>query len=150
MDTTTAAVDVGTEAIEALNTRNRAALAALLTEDVSFSEVPTNQVVTGREEVLTLFLETQLVACPDRYARIVDTVEGEDKVGFAVVWTGTHQGELVSPFGRFLPTGKQFTLPAFLVGTLDGDRFTSIVEYYDLLTLLTQLGLIPEPALAPA
>jgi steroid delta-isomerase-like uncharacterized protein len=60
---------------------------------------------------------------------------------FSVV--GTHDG----PLGPFPATGKRFTLPLCELWHFDpSDRVTGGDLYYDQVTLLTQLGLMPQPA----
>ncbi len=56
---------------------------------------------------------------------------------------GTHDGSL----GPFPATGKKFALPLCEMWHFDsGGRVVGGDLYYDLVTLLTQLGLMPQPS----
>jgi hypothetical protein len=57
--------------------------------------------------------------------------------------TGTHDG----PFGPLPATGKEFTLPLCEMWHFDRDgRVVGGDLYYDQVSLLTQLGLMPQPS----
>ncbi|HET9257429.1 MAG TPA: ester cyclase, partial [Pseudonocardiaceae bacterium] len=56
---------------------------------------------------------------------------------------GTHDGQL----GPFAATGKEFVLPLCEMWHFDsGERVVGGDLYYDQVSLLTQLGLMPQPA----
>jgi ketosteroid isomerase-like protein len=65
-------------------------------------------------------------------------------------WSGTHTGPMQSPQGEVPPTGRRLTIPFAGVARVDGDRITSIHNYFDRMTFMGELGLLPEPAVAGA
>ena len=56
--------------------------------------------------------------------------------------TGTHDGE----FSGIPPTGKRVDFPAAAIFDFDGDRLLCEKVYYDVATILRQVGILPEPA----
>jgi ketosteroid isomerase-like protein len=78
----------------------------------------------------------------DRYVQSGDRVVVEGR------FTGTHTGPLQTPAGDVPPTGRPMVLPfADVFSVVDG-KIAEHRVYYDTLGLLTQLGLMPEPASA--
>jgi ketosteroid isomerase-like protein len=78
----------------------------------------------------------------DRYVQSGDRVVVEGR------FTGTHTGPLQTPAGDVPPTGRPMVLPfADVFRVVDG-KIAEHRVYYDTLGLLTQLGLMPEPASA--
>lgn len=150
VETTRTAVDIGRDALEAYNDGDRKVFGEMLADNVTYTEVAFNKELKGREETLTYVFDEYRTAFPDFYGRIVDTLPGEHKIGFEMIWTGTHLGDFVTPVGTFKPTGRQFTSPTFMVFTINNGKITSIVHYFDSATTLMQLGLIPEPFVVPA
>lgn len=64
----------------------------------------------------------------------------ENTITLEVTWQGTHTGTLQTPQGPIPPTGKQIALHGVLVADVEGDRFTSTRNYFDLMTLMNQIG----------
>jgi ketosteroid isomerase-like protein len=63
------------------------------------------------------------------------------------VFSGTHTGDLMAPNGQVIPaTGRSLSAPYADIFEVEGDRITSERLYFDQVELLTQLGLMPEPA----
>jgi ketosteroid isomerase-like protein len=62
--------------------------------------------------------------------------------------SGTHQGPLETPEGTIPATGKQITIRGCDVVTVRDGRITSHRAYFDQLSFMAQLGLLPEEAAA--
>ena len=63
----------------------------------------------------------------------------------------THTGPLPMPTGEMLPpTGRKVTFRGVAVQDVSGELITRQVFYFDNLDLMTQLGVIPQPAGAAA
>jgi ketosteroid isomerase-like protein len=61
-----------------------------------------------------------------------------------ILWEGTHQGPLQAATGDTIAaTGKAIKVPAVQIVKVSGDRITEIRHYFDLLTLMAQLGVVP-------
>jgi predicted ester cyclase len=79
------------------------------------------------------------------------TIEHEWVAGSVVVqegiFSGTHTGTLMTPDGQAIPaTGRSIKAAYADVFEIEGDRITAERLYFDQVELLTQLGLMPEPA----
>ena len=88
------------------------------------------------------------VACPDGRHTLTDVVADGDSAAFEGIWTGTHTGPMAGPGGEVPPTGRSVALPFCAVATRRGERIASVTVYFDQLSMLAQLGLVPEPASA--
>jgi predicted ester cyclase len=88
------------------------------------------------------------VACPDGRHTLTAVVEDGECTAVEGIWTGTQTGPMAGPGGEIPPTGRSVTLPFCAVATRRGERIASVTVYFDQLSMLGQLGLIPEPATA--
>jgi predicted ester cyclase len=84
--------------------------------------------------------------CPDGRHTITDVVDGGDWFAVEGIWTATHTGPLAGPAGEIPPTGRSVVLPFCGLTTRRGDRIAAVTVYLDQMTMLGQLGLLPEPA----
>ena len=80
-------------------------------------------------------------AFPDLQTTIEDQVAEGDKVVTRFTARGTHQGE-TEDFGP--PTGRQMVLEGITIHRFEGDKIVEEWERYDNLSVLQQLGLVPE------
>jgi predicted ester cyclase len=65
------------------------------------------------------------------------------------VFHGTHTGPMPAPTGELIPpTGRRIEVPYVDVFVIEGDRVTEDRLVLDRLTMLEQLGLVPEPGAA--
>jgi steroid delta-isomerase-like uncharacterized protein len=86
------------------------------------------------------------VAFPDGRIHGDRYVEGNGVVVVEGRFTGTNDGPLETPAGRLPATGRALDLPfADVFGIVDG-KITDHRIYYDVATMMAQLGLLPEPA----
>jgi steroid delta-isomerase-like uncharacterized protein len=94
-------------------------------------------------------LAKELEAFPDVTHTVRSFVERDDF--FADEWTfaGTHTSPFSLPDGRQLPpTGKRVEIRGMETVELRDGRITANTLYYDNLSVLSQLGLVPEGAIA--
>jgi predicted ester cyclase len=78
---------------------------------------------------------------PDMSVTVEDVIAEGDKVITRVTFRGTHQGE-VEEFGP--PTGRQVEGEGITIHRIEGDKIVEEWNSYDNLSLLQQLGLVPE------
>jgi predicted ester cyclase len=86
------------------------------------------------------------IACPDGRHTITDVVDGGGRFAIEGIWTGTHTGPMASPGREIPPTGRSVVLPFCGVATVRGERIAAVTVHFDQLTMLGQLGLLPERA----
>ena len=94
----------------------------------------------GHEEAKQ-FIAMHTTAFPDLNATVEDVIAEGDKVVTRVTLRGTHQGE-VEEFGP--PTGRQVESQGLTIHRIEGGKIVEEWNSYDNLSLMQQLGLVPE------
>ena len=85
-------------------------------------------------------------AFPDVKGTVTSAIESGGTAVLEITWAGTHTGSLVTPAGEIPATGKKTVTAAVeIVQTSDG-KITEMKHYFDLMTLLSQLGVVPAAA----
>ncbi len=124
---------------ELINNKNYDVIDELFAPDfVEHEEIP--GIELGREGLRQAF-QMFHIAFPDLQVAIQDILADGDKVVAREQWTGTHQGE----FMGIPATGKQVAFNVVDIIRLAEGRLVEHWAVTDMLTLLTQLGAIPEP-----
>lgn len=105
-------------------------------------------VFTGRSAIRDRFAR-ELSALSDVEFRLISYIEDENHFADEFVFAGTHTGPLLMPDGSQLPaTGRRIEITGMeMVLVRDGKMVVDNL-YYDNVSLLIQLGLIPAPASA--
>lgn len=132
------AVDVAKGQIVAYNEKNWDAARALLATDCVYDEVPTQRRPEGPDQILEAW-KGWAAAFPDSKGSIDHVVDKDGEVVIEVTWRGTHSGTLAA--GRSLaPTGRRIEIRACQVVTVRGERVAGLRHYFDMATLMQQLG----------
>ncbi len=121
-----------------VNQQNPDAIDELYAADLVWHEP--DQDVRGSEEAKQ-FLDMYLSAFPDIRVTVEDEIAEGDKV--VTRWTirGTHQGE-IEEFGP--PTGRQVEIAGITIHRIEGGKIVEEWERYDNLSVMQQLGFVPE------
>lgn len=114
----------------------------LLATNVEYEEMPTRQRVRGPDEYISV-VKRWKTAFPDLRAIVHDISTAGDRVVAEVEWEGTQRGSLQAPFGTIPATNKQGRVRAALVMKIENGKIRETHHYFDLFTLMTQLGLAP-------
>jgi steroid delta-isomerase-like uncharacterized protein len=125
--------------ILAYNDKDWNRVRASVTPDVVYDEVPTGQKAEGVDAFIAA-CQGWAQAFPDAKGTFTNTLVCADSVMFELTWTGTHRGQLQTPEGLLAPTGKSMNVRACMIIELAGERTKSQRHYFDLATLLGQLG----------
>ncbi len=134
---------VGRESIEAFNAGNRDRFRATLAETAVEREHATRTTTEGGDAVVDHDF-TWKAAFPDANGRITAAFADGDRVTLQIVWTGTHDGDMHGPDGTVIPaTGRKVAVPACMVQQVRDGRIITSDHYFDLLTLLAQIGAVP-------
>jgi steroid delta-isomerase-like uncharacterized protein len=136
-------VDAARGFITAFNSADWQRLEATLSPDCTYDEFGTARQARGAREVIELFQGWKR-AMPDAEGNVEDVVAGEDRVALEVTWRGTLTGPLPAPGGEIQPTGRKQVTPAAIILKFEGDAVRESHQYFDSLTLLRQLGVMPE------
>ena len=87
--------------------------------------------------------ETFRTAAPDNRLKALRTFEAGDTIIVEGVYSGTHTGPLVGPAGTIPATGRAFSFPFVDILQARDGKFVSHRIYWDNVTFLAQLGLMP-------
>lgn len=131
------------ENIEAFNTGDFGRLGKTLTEDSVYEEFATQRKLQGRQPVVEAN-QGWKEAFPDSRGTIRSLLCDGNKAIAEVLWEGTHRGTLYGPGGELPPTGKRVKVPASLICTVQEGKIKETRHYFDMMTLLQQIGAIPE------
>ena len=138
------ALDAARRYDEAFNTQDSQTRAATLTADVEFVG-PGGINLRGPDQIAQLekhFWE----AFPDGTISHDRWVEIGEDVAIEGYLSGTHTGTFRTPQGDVSPTGSSVRLRYASIRQVKGGRIASEHLYFDQLEFLTQIGVIPEPA----
>lgn len=116
------------------------AVRASITSDFVYDEVATRRKVKGIEQVLPVW-QGWATALPDSKATFHGTYVSGNTVILEVTWQGTHKGPLQTPKGEIAATGKHIDLRACNVIEVSGEKAKLQRQYFDMATLLEQLGI---------
>jgi steroid delta-isomerase-like uncharacterized protein len=119
-----------------------------LAPDAIYDEAATGMRVKGADGYLSA-IKSWKRAFTDLKANIVHAFVSGNAVILEVQWVGTHDGPLAGPFGTIPPTGKRGSVRAMIVFLVENDRIVECRHFFDLLTMLQQMGIAPSMG-APA
>jgi steroid delta-isomerase-like uncharacterized protein len=109
-------------------------------------EMVTPEGATKGTAAFRAFGEAFRTAAPDNRIEAVRTFEAGDTIIVEGVYSGTHTGPLAGPGGTIPATGRAFSFPFCDVLRARDGKFISHHIYWDNLTFLAQLGLMPNPS----
>ncbi|HOX43188.1 MAG TPA: ester cyclase [Myxococcota bacterium] len=129
---------------EAFDTGDVAALKALVTEDVSVLALGDGKLLSGSAELgEALLQERQAFQGGVRIERVF--AAGDCAAALVVV-----EGKLIGDTGPYKASGRSFREAGLDVFRFSGGKIRTWNNYRNVLDVLTQLGLFPPPAPAPA
>jgi predicted ester cyclase len=140
--------EVGAKFIEAFNSHDEDAIRTLNAENIVL-EAPGDVRIEGREAA-TEYAMAWLRAFSDARLTVKHELVDGDWVVQECAFTGTHDGVLASPAGEIPATNKKLDGRSVQIVKVEGDVVTDTRLYFDQVQVLTQLGLMPEPAAATA
>ena len=88
------------------------------------------------------FLRNDAAAFPDNVQTFTHVVAEGEQIGIFATYAGTHLGAL----GPFPPTGRRAEFSFAGVFRVENDKIAEFWITWDNMTILAQLGLLPEPA----
>lgn len=129
---------------DAFNDRDIDKAVSVVSDDAEWTNIPTGETLRGRDG-LRQFLQGWDGGFPDGRIEVSSIKAGE---GFAVVefvGRGTNSGSLQTPAGDLPPTNRSVELRFCDVVEVSDGRITGGRTYWDMASLMTQLGMMPEP-----
>jgi steroid delta-isomerase-like uncharacterized protein len=139
---------VAAEAVDAFNAHDETRIRGTYTENAVY-EAPGDTRVEG-PEAITAYAMAWVNAFPDARVTVHNQVVDGDWVADRFTFTGTHDGTLVGPAGDIPATNRHVDGRGVQMMRVEDGKIAEFHLYYDQVQLLTQLGLMPEPASATA
>lgn len=130
------------EHLDALADGNWDAYRAGLADNAVYEEIATGQKAEGADNYVNMIKRWKR-AFPDLRATVREAFTSGDRVIVELEWEGTHRGQLDAPFGSIPPTNKSGRVRAVLVNRLENGKIVESRNYFDLFSLMRQLGLAP-------
>jgi predicted ester cyclase len=140
------AQEVGQRFVDAFNAHDEAQIRELNAEN-SVIEAPGDVHLEGRDAA-TEYAMTWLRAFSDARINITNELSSGDWVTQEFTFQGTHDGTLSSPAGDIPATHKRLNGRGVQIFRVEGDTVVDTRLYFDQVQVLTQLGLMPQPATA--
>lgn len=139
------AIDLVEKWIDAINRQDLSALEAVLAPDFVW-ELGTSTTTGAAASVDAWRL--WFAGFPDFRFEPLRSIADDDLVCTRLRMTGSHGGEFrfrgTGSLDRGLPpTGRRFDLPGCSVHQVEGSRIARLWAYWDTMTLLRQLGIVP-------
>ena len=123
----------------AYNDKNWTALKAAITGNFVYDEVATKRKTQGADKAIALW-QGWAKAFPDSRATFHGAVASGETVVLELTWHGTHNGPLETPNGPIPATGKRIEVRACCVMEMSGEKAKAQRHYFDMATLLQQIG----------
>ena len=111
----------------------------VLAADAVYEEKATHRRIQGVGAIIDAW-RGWATAFPDSKATFVREFASGDTAVIEVVWKGVHTGTLQAPSGAIPASNRPIEVPACQVIEIKGEKVKSFTHYFDMLTLLTQIG----------
>jgi len=140
--------EIGAKWVDAFNAHDEAAIREQNADDIVL-EAPGEVRLEGNEGS-TGYAMAWLNAFPDAQLRIASTFVDGDTVVQEFTFVGTHEITLSGPTGDIPATNRRLSGRGVQMLRVEDGKVAEARLYYDQVQVMTQLGLMPEPATATA
>jgi steroid delta-isomerase-like uncharacterized protein len=135
-------IKVARGVVNAFNAGDWDACKAALVSDSVYDEIGTSRRIQGVAAIIPA-LQAWKQAMPDVKGTVNQAFASGDTVVLEITWNGTQTGPLQGPSGTIPATGKQQTTRAGWVLNFEGGKIKDSRHYFDMLSFMQQLGVIP-------
>jgi steroid delta-isomerase-like uncharacterized protein len=132
-------IDAAKAPVIAYGNKDWAAVKGSIAGNFTYEEIATQRKADGVDQAIAIW-QGWAAALPDSRATFNNAVVSGDTVVLEVTWNGTHTGPLQTPTGALAPTGRRIQLRACQVFQIAGGKAQSMRQYFDMATLMQQLG----------
>jgi steroid delta-isomerase-like uncharacterized protein len=140
-------IEIAKAAVTAYNEKDWNKTRGMLAADAVYDEKATSRRLEGAGQIIEAF-QGWASAFPDSKATFIREFASGDTAVLELVWKGVHTGPLQTPTGAIPASNKLIEVPACEVFRVEGEKIKSSSHYFDMLTLLKQIGAME--AAAPA
>jgi steroid delta-isomerase-like uncharacterized protein len=142
------AIDVARESIECFNADDFDRLRSLLADDSYEEELSTQRRLEGADAQVEAARGWKR-AFPDGHGTVHGAYADGNTVTIELTWEGTHSGPMRTPDGQELPaSNRRATVRACQVMEIEDSRINATRHYFDLMTLLQQVGAMEQTGAA--
>jgi steroid delta-isomerase-like uncharacterized protein len=134
---------------DGFNAKDYDAITALAADDFVLIDAATGEKYEGPDGARRN-AEGWLIPFADVELELLNVIEAGDWAVAEVVGRGTHTGPLQTPLGEVPATGKKMELHFCTLIKVQDGKIVEERDYYDVMAIASQLGLIPEPAASTA
>lgn len=134
--------ELGRKAMEDFNKRDLESIERRAHSDISVINIASGEVFHGPKG-LRAYLERWTTAFPDAKAEVDRITASEDGYVVEFIGSGTNAGPLVTPLGSLPPTGRRISLRFAESTHVRDGKLTDTRLYFDLASMMSQLGLAP-------
>ena len=139
MMATQSAVETAKSQLFAYNEKDWDKVKASVASGFVYDEPATGRKSKGVDDTLAIW-KGWAAALPDSKATLHSEVASGNTVVLEMTWRGTHKGPLKTGTREIPPTGKPIELRSCQVIEVDGEKVKSVRHYFDMGTMLRQLG----------
>ena len=132
-------IEIAKAAVTAYNEKDWNKGKDILAADAVYDEKGTHRRIQGAGEIIEAW-QGWAKAFPDSKATFVGEFASGDTAVLELVWKGVHTGPLQTPTGTIPPSNKPIEMPACQVVQVEDGKVKSASHYFDMLTMLTQIG----------
>jgi steroid delta-isomerase-like uncharacterized protein len=136
-------IRVARENIDAFSAGDWQRFRATMTPDIVYNELATQRRVEGPDAYLQLARGWK-EAFPDGRGAVTNAFVSANTVTLEITWEGTQTGPLTGPAGTIPASGKAMKFRAAGVITIQGEKIKEFNHYFDLMTMLQQIGAAPQ------
>ena len=142
--------DLARKSIECYNAGDFDRLRSLLADDFYEEELATQRRLEGADARVEAAQHWKQ-AFPDEHGTITGVYTGGNAVAIELTWEGTQSGPIATPDGQELPpSNKRITVKSVEVIEVEDGKIKVLRHYFDLMTMLQQIGAMDPPATAVA
>jgi steroid delta-isomerase-like uncharacterized protein len=133
-------IDVARETIDCFNSGDWDRLRELHTADCVEEELATQRHLEGFDAMLEV-AQGWKGAFPDAKGTVLGACSDAGRAVLELEWEGTNTGPMETPTGEEMPaTGRRAKVRACQVFEIEDGRVKATRHYFDLMTLMSQLG----------
>ena len=134
-------IEIAKASVIAYNEKNWTKAKDSLAADAIYDEKATHRRIQGAGQIIEAW-QGWAKAIPDSKATFMSEYAIGDTVVLELVWKGVHTGPLQGPMGTIAASNKPVELAACQVVKVAAGKIKTTSHYFDMLTLLTQIGAI--------
>ena len=129
---------------QAFNSHDETAIRSLISPNARFS-APGDVRLEGRDAVIG-YTNSWMKALPDATITVTNEIVSGPWIAQEFTFAGTHKAPLTGPMGTIQATNRKVSGQCVSITRYENDLAVETRLYFDVVQLLTQLGVMPVPS----